>query len=269
MKLCSKCQQNLEDIAFTRSPTTGKLASYCKQCQHEYDEARKEQRKLYSKIYYENNKDKYKNYLERKREYEKQPEVRQKKNEYMKEYNARPEVQERRKKYQKLYSEQNKERIAQNKARYREQNRERINAAQRLWYANNREKYLSWVNQIDRRIGNAISKSIYHKIRGNKSEQHWENLVDFSLDELMKHLELQFTPEMNWDNYGEYWEIDHIIPVSMFNFTKDTQVTDKEFKICWSLMNLRPLNWLENRKRPKDGSDISEEIKQQILNQFS
>lgn len=32
-------------------------------------------------------------------------------------------------------------------------------------------------------------------------------------------------------------------------------------------MNLRPLNWLKNRQRPKDGSDISEELKQQILSQ--
>ena len=32
-------------------------------------------------------------------------------------------------------------------------------------------------------------------------------------------------------------------------------------------VNNGKMNWLENRQRPKDGSDISEELKQQILGQ--
>lgn len=67
---------------------------------------------------------------------------------------------------------------------------------------------------------------------------------------------------MNWDNYGSYWEIDHIIPVNTFDFIKHT---DSDFKICWSLANLRPLESIANKKRPKDGSDISQEIKDKIL----
>ena len=43
---------------------------------------------------------------------------------------------------------------------------------------------------------------------------------------------------MNWNNYGEYWEIDHIIPQNLFNMTT---AESKDFQICWSLMNLRPL----------------------------
>lgn len=41
----------------------------------------------------------------------------------------------------------------------------------------------------------------------------------------------------------------------------------QNFKVCWSLLNLRPLEWKANRQRPKDGSDISEELRQKILNQ--
>ena len=41
----------------------------------------------------------------------------------------------------------------------------------------------------------------------------------------------------------------------------------KSFQICWSLANLRPLEKSLNRQRPKDGSDISDELKQKILGQ--
>ena len=89
-------------------------------------------------------------------------------------------------------------------------------------------------------------------------------MVSYSFQKLKEHIESQFTPEMSWDNYGEYWEIDHIIPKNLFNFS---DFTDKQFQICWSLANLRPLEKSLNRSRPKDGSDISEELKQQILGQ--
>ena len=61
---------------------------------------------------------------------------------------------------------------------------------------------------------------------------------------------------------GEYWEIDHIIPLNLFNYESEQ---DEQFKICWSLANLRPLEKIANKKRPKDGSDISKEQAINIL----
>lgn len=40
---------------------------------------------------------------------------------------------------------------------------------------------------------------------------------------------------------------------------------DLDFKVCWSLANLRPLEKIANCSKPKDGSDISEELKQSTL----
>lgn len=48
---------------------------------------------------------------------------------------------------------------------------------------------------------------------------------------------------MNFDNYGE-WEIDHIIPVSSFDFN----IKNNIFK-CFNYKNLQPLWKLENRKK--------------------
>ena len=114
------------------------------------------------------------------------------------------------------------------------------------------------------KLNHCMSQGIYNALKENKAERHWETLVPYNLQQLKEHLESQFTPEMSWGNFGTYWEVDHIIPKRLFKF--DT-ADDKDFKICWSLINLRPLSGEENRKRPRDGSDVSEEIKDKILNQ--
>ena len=64
---------------------------------------------------------------------------------------------------------------------------------------------------------------------------------------LKRHLEKQFKDGMTWDNYGE-WHIDHIIPLSFFEY-KSTN--DIEFKYCWSLYNLQPL-WKEDNHHKND-----------------
>ncbi|MFP4019330.1 MAG: HNH endonuclease signature motif containing protein [Bacteroidales bacterium] len=63
----------------------------------------------------------------------------------------------------------------------------------------------------------------------------------YSIEKLKKHLENQFTDDMNWNNYGEYWEIDHIKPLSLFDSLQDKQ--------AWRLKNLQPLKSYENSKK--------------------
>ena len=115
------------------------------------------------------------------------------------------------------------------------------------------------------RINCTMSKNIWKALKGAKSEQHWEDIVGYSIEQLCQHLESQFTSEMSWDNFGSYWEIDHIIPKNTFNFNS---YQDKQFKLCWSLENLRPLSKTDNRCRPKDGSDILNKVKQNVLSHF-
>ena len=75
-------------------------------------------------------------------------------------------------------------------------------------------------------------------------------MVNFNLKKLKAHLEKQFLPGMDWSNHGIHgWHIDHIIPVSAFNFSSPEEPS---FKECWSLKNLRPLwakdNLLKGKK---------------------
>ena len=93
------------------------------------------------------------------------------------------------------------------------------------------------------RVDSAISGGIRFALKGKKAGRHWETLVGYSLQNLIKHLEKQFDNKMSWDNYGSYWQIDHIKPKASFNYTCPE---DLEFQECWSLVNLQPLERIAN-----------------------
>ena len=95
---------------------------------------------------------------------------------------------------------------------------------------------------------------IWHSLRdringvNGKCGRKWEELVGYSVDALAEHLEARFQPGMSWGNYGT-WHIDHVIPISFFDFVS---ADDAEFGMCWDLSNLRPLWGEENvRKHAK------------------
>lgn len=76
----------------------------------------------------------------------------------------------------------------------------------------------------------------------------YEAILFYSVTDLFNHLENNFLTGMNWLNFGQ-WHVDHIKPVSSFNYST---MQCKEFLICWGLENLRPLWALDNlRKRNK------------------
>lgn len=95
------------------------------------------------------------------------------------------------------------------------------------------------------KISKSMSAAIRGRLRGAKAGRAWLSLVDYTVDELMNHLERQFADGMTWDNYGE-WHIDHKRPVASFSFTSPD---DLEFLDCWGLENLQPLWAKENQSK--------------------
>ena len=69
-------------------------------------------------------------------------------------------------------------------------------------------------------------------------------ILQYTPDELISHLENKFKDGMTWDNYGD-WHVDHIIPISIHNIQ---EIGDGEFMKCWSLDNLQPM-WGEDNIR--------------------
>ena len=94
-------------------------------------------------------------------------------------------------------------------------------------------------NDIEYRITcnmrNYVYKAIKYKYK--KSLKY----LDCDLKILKKWLEFQFDSKMNWDNYGKYWNIDHIIPINFFNLKNKN-----EQDICFNWKNMQPLKVSEN-----------------------
>ncbi len=178
------------------------------------------------------------------------------------------ENKEKVKEYNKRYYLKNSKKLKEQTRKYREENPENIKETQKRNYQKHRvtrSKMKKKYNQIPEvkkrkniqqrknrliprnRINHSISTSIWQSLKGEKSGRHWEHLVGYTVTELMEHLEKQFDldPKISWKNYGFYWHIHHIRPKSKFHFTS----YDKEFKECWALSNLMPLEDKENMSR--------------------
>ena len=62
------------------------------------------------------------------------------------------------------------------------------------------------------------------------------NYIGCNIQYLREWFEYNFTAEMTWENYGTYWSIDHIIPVSKFDLEDEMQK-----KQCWNWSNMMPV----------------------------
>ena len=96
------------------------------------------------------------------------------------------------------------------------------------------------------RIAGALRARVRAAIKsaGGQKKKKTEELIGCSIEELMVHLEEQFTEGMSWGNYGD-WHVDHIKPVASFsNLATDIN----EQKECFHFKNLQPL-WAEENLR--------------------
>jgi hypothetical protein len=116
------------------------------------------------------------------------------------------------------------------------------------------EQKTNWCkNEHNTNINYRIKKSLAARLRSvivkNNSTM---NYIGCNIQYLREWFEYNFTGEMNWDNYGTYWSIDHIIPVCKFDLTNE----DEKLKCCnWS--NLMPVSIKYNSsKKTIDMSQI-------------
>lgn len=153
----------------------------------------------------------------------------------------------------KRYAAKNKEKIAEYHRGWADKNRIHLRKTHKNWRDSNKghiDKYKRDYERNRRRIdpkyrlGARTRTALWTCLKERSVAKYRSTfeLLGYTLEELMNHLEKQFTEGMTWDNYGE-WHVDHKIPMSSFDFeTTD----DREFKLCWSLDNLRPLWEFDN-----------------------
>ena len=140
----------------------------------------------------------------------------------------------------KIWYEQNKEHRKEYLKEYREKNIEKIREVKRTY-----EKTRKHNDPLYKLISN-FRTAVYQVLKENNVDKnrHYFEILKYTPDELIIHLEEKFTDEMSWDNYG-IWHVDHIRPISSFNIQ---EIGDESFMECWSLNNLQPL-WCDENIR--------------------
>lgn len=148
-----------------------------------------------------------------------------------------------RNRYDKEWRKKNPDREKLKCSNWRTRKRLGIIGHKRIWISkpptvSRKERRDKIKNRPDLKLNRSISAGVNRSLRGGKQGRSWEQIVGYTAEKLKKHLEKKFKPGMTWENYGSYWHVDHKIPVSAFNFNKPE---DLDFKRCWALKNLQPL----------------------------
>lgn len=175
--------------------------------------------------------------------------------------------------YGKTYRQNNKAKIRKSINNWREVNKEKHQASEKQWRKDNKERKdatdtawreankehvrkLARENQRRRelidpsfRIARRLRSRFNKFIKQNDAESFevLSKYIDYTWDDLRKHIEAQFEPWMNWDNNTvNGWHIDHIKPLCSFDLTNKNEIIE-----AWKLSNLRPLKCTDNWHKSK------------------
>jgi hypothetical protein len=148
----------------------------------------------------------------------------------------------------KDYKQKNKEKIQEYNKNYKESHKNEIKEYNKQYNTNNRQSIqerqtkqhkLRRQNDIEYKISINLRNRIKKLI--NRKSLKTKELLGCTVEELEKWLEYNFYGEMSWENYGNLWHIDHVIPCSMFDLTNI-----EHQKICFHWSNIRPLYAIDN-----------------------
>ena len=155
--------------------------------------------------------------------------------------------------------------------KWRDNNKEKLSKKHKLWYENNKNKWNDYIkeyrkNNVDkirqikrdyernRKASDPLYKlisnfrtAIYQVLKENSVEKNksYFDILQYTPEELINHLEKQFTDTMSWENYG-IWHVDHKLPITSFDIQ---EMGDEEFMRCWCLDNLQPMWGEENIRK--------------------
>ena len=127
------------------------------------------------------------------------------------------------------WTSENREKSNQIKANYKKRHKEKVDEYNREYMRRKRQDPYF-------KLSRNISKALWAWLNGKKSFRHWENVLGYTAETLITHLESKFRDGMSWENYGPYWHVDHIKPLSLC----------ADLNEAWALSNLQPLLSKEN-----------------------
>jgi len=234
------------------------------------EEEKKQKKKAYLKKYREEHKEEQSSYNKKYREEHKE-EIQKYRNstkDRTKDYQE--ENKEQLKEYQKSYQKANKEKFEtyrkanKDKRKAYQQNYHKSNPEARSTYRkNNKEKLKSWhknyrrnkyKTDIQYKISQRLRIRLNGALKGNSKRGSAVSDLGCTIPEFKIYLESLFTEGMTWENYGSFWHLDHLKPISLFNLLDET-----EFKEAVHFSNIQPLSAEANIQKHNTFSESDQE----------
>lgn len=94
------------------------------------------------------------------------------------------------------------------------------------------------------KISKSLRTRLYVALKKNYKKGSAIRDLGCSIEEFIVYISEMFDSNMSWSNYGKYWTIDHIIPLSLFNLTNENCL-----KKAVHFTNLQPLEKIQNIKK--------------------
>ena len=151
---------------------------------------------------------------------------------------------------------ENREKRLQYFSDWQKDNRDRLNDYHQKWREKNIDKHREYKRKYEKhrkdtdplyKLISNFRTAIYQVLKENSVEKNksYFDILQYTPEELINHLEKQFKDDMTWENYG-IWHVDHKLPITSFNIQ---EMGDEEFMKCWSLGNLQPMWGEENIRK--------------------
>ena len=271
-KTCTKCGITQSRSEFhKKSDAPDGLQNRCKACQRAYNEANKEKRKARAETAMAANKEKLRARAETARAANKgkpktcnKCEKAQSRSEFHKDASALDGLSHDCKTCIRAYNEANKEKLRARAEAAIAANKGKQKTCTKCEKAQSRSEFHKNVYSPDglnhrcadctkiadpklrlrKGIISAIRKTLYKQ--GKRSDVRSFEKLPYDLKQVTEHFEGQFDEHMTWENYGSYWQIDHIYPQSRLLYDS---YDHENFQKCWALSNLRPLEASENYRK--------------------
>jgi len=159
----------------------------------------------------------------------------------LRKYESKPETKKRKSENHKKWSEKNREHLFEYHKKWRTENVDKWRKTKRDYEKNRKDS-----DPLYKLIAN-FRTAIWTVLKESNVDKygHYFDVLQYSPDELINHLETQFKDDMTWDNYG-IWHVDHKLPITSFDIE---EMGDEEFMKCWSLDNLQPMWGEENIRK--------------------
>lgn len=165
----------------------------------------------------------------------------------------------------KRYKAQNKNRVKAYNKQWKKENKEAVSLYNKEYNVSNRDKIQrrqTAQHRLRRKIDMKYKMSIIIRNRLRKfykgERPKTMGLVGIPMNRFVEWISSIFKTFMNWENHGDVWHIDHVIPCAWFNLNELD-----ERMVCFHWSNMRPLKSERNMSR-KNTCTLHELLCQEI-----